>query len=95
MRMLKFILDRKSLEIIYTSFIRPILEYVDAVRDNCTHYEIDAVEKIQIDAARILTGTSNLVSLEKLYNETCWETLEQKRQKHKLYCLATSGGRFL
>ena len=31
MRKLKFILDRKSLEIIYTSFIRPILEYADVV----------------------------------------------------------------
>ena len=46
---------------------------------------INAVEKIQIEAARIITGTSKLVSLEKLYNETCWETLEQRRQKHKLY----------
>ena len=29
MRKLKFILDRKSLEIIYTSFIRPVLEVTD------------------------------------------------------------------
>ena len=29
MRKLKFRLDRKSLEVIYTSFIRPILEYSD------------------------------------------------------------------
>ena len=31
MRKLKFILDRQSLEIIYTSFIRPVLEYADVV----------------------------------------------------------------
>ena len=70
MRKLKFILDRKSLEIIYTSFIRPILEYAGVVWDNCTQYEINAVEKIQIEGARIVTGTSKLVSLEKLHNET-------------------------
>ena len=81
---LKFILDRKSLEIIYTSFIRPIYEYADVVWDNCTQYEINAVEKIQTEAAKIVTGTSTLVSLEKLYNKTCRETLEQRRQKHKL-----------
>ena len=51
MRKLKFILDRQSLEIIYTSFIRPVLEYADVVWDNCTHYEINALEKIQVEAA--------------------------------------------
>ena len=76
---------RLTLEIIYTSFIRPILEYADVVWDTCTQYEINAVEKIKIEAARIVTGTSKLVSLEKLYNETCWETLKQRHQKHKLY----------
>ena len=56
MRKLKIILDRKSHEIIYTSFIRPILEYADVVWDNCTQYEINAPEKVQIEAARIATG---------------------------------------
>ena len=86
MRKLKFILDRKSLEIIYTSFIRLILEYADVVWDNCTQYEINALEKIQIEAARIVTGTTELVSLDKLYQETGRETLEDRRKKHKL-CL--------
>ena len=72
MRKLKFIFDRKSLEIIYTSFIRPILEYADVVWDNCTQYEINALEKTQIEAARIATGTTKLVSLDKLYQETGW-----------------------
>ena len=42
---LKFQLDRKSLGIIYTSFIRPILEYGIESRDNCTQYEKDDHEK--------------------------------------------------
>ena len=33
MRILKYIFDRKSLEIIYFSFLRPILEYADVVWD--------------------------------------------------------------
>ena len=49
MRKLKFILDRQSLETIYTSFIRPVLEYADVVWDNCTQYEITALQKIQIE----------------------------------------------
>ena len=39
MRRLKFILDRKSLETIYLSFIRPVLEYGDTIWENCTQYE--------------------------------------------------------
>ena len=62
MRKLKFVLDRKSLQTIYFSFIRPLLEYADVVWDNCTQYEADELEKIQIEAARIVTGATRLVS---------------------------------
>ena len=34
MRKLKFKLDRKSLEIVYIAFIRPLLEYGDIIWDN-------------------------------------------------------------
>ena len=36
LRSLKFVLDQKSLQTMYFSFIRPILEYADVVWDNCT-----------------------------------------------------------
>ncbi|MCW4285900.1 MAG: reverse transcriptase domain-containing protein [Candidatus Thiodiazotropha taylori] len=84
MRKLKFQLDRKSLETIYTVFIRPILEYGNEIWDNCTQYEKDELEKIQIEAARIATGTTKLVSIENLYSEIGWETLETRRNKQKL-----------
>ena len=63
MRRLKFVLDRKSLETIYISFIRPILEYGNEIWDNCQQYEKDDLEKVQIEAARIATGTTKLVSI--------------------------------
>ena len=84
MRKLKFQLDRKSLEIIYTVFIRPILEYGNEIWDNCIQYEKDELEKIQIEAERIATGTTKLVSIESLYREIGWETLETRRKKQKL-----------
>ena len=40
MRKLKFQLDRKSLQTIYFSFIRPLLEYADVILDNCFQYEV-------------------------------------------------------
>ena len=45
MRKLKFKLDRKSLETIYTAFIRPLLEYGDVIWDNCSQYEKQEREK--------------------------------------------------
>ena len=81
---LKYEIDRKSLEIIYTTFIRPILEYADVIWDNCSDYEKQELEKIQPEAARIATGASKLISIRNLYNEICWETLEKRRINHKL-----------
>ncbi|MCG8096816.1 MAG: hypothetical protein JAZ17_24870 [Candidatus Thiodiazotropha endolucinida] len=84
MRNLKYKLDRKSLEIIYIAFIRPILEYGDTIWDNCAQYEKDELEKIQHEAARIATGATRLVSLQNLYNEVKWQSLQKRRDDHKL-----------
>ena len=83
MRRLKFQLDRKSFEIIYISFIRPIIEYADVIWDNCTQYEKSELDKIQHEAARIVTGCTKLVSLNQLSTESGWESLENRRHKHK------------
>ena len=84
MKKFKCDLDRKSLDIIYTSFIRPLLEYGSGVWDNCTLKEKQTLEKIQLEATRIVTGATKLVSFQALYNETGWETLEVRRKKQKL-----------
>ena len=67
MRRLKYEIDKKSLEIIYTTFIRPILEYADVIWDNCS--EKQELEKIQIEAARIATGATKRISIRNLYTE--------------------------
>ena len=84
MRKLKFKLDRKSLEKFYLTFIRPLLEYGDVIWDNCSQYEKDELNKIQNEAARIATGATKLVSLFALSNEIKWESLDDRRRKHKL-----------
>ena len=84
MRKLKFKLDRKSLEIIYTAFIRPLLEHGDVIWDNCAEYEKADLDKIQNEAVRTATGATKLVSLNTLSNEICWGTLEQRRKNHRL-----------
>ena len=57
-------LDMDSLNKIYISFVRPTLEYSNIVWDNCTQYEINAIGRIQIEAARIVTGATRLVSFD-------------------------------
>jgi hypothetical protein len=84
LRTLKFKLDRHSLETIYISFIRPLLEYGDIIFDNCSHTEKEELEKINYEAARIVTGATKLVSIEKLFIEVGWEHLSKRRLKHKL-----------
>ena len=80
MRKLKFKLDRRSLQTIYFSFIRPLLEYADIVWDNCTQYEVNDLEKIQNEAARIVSGTTRLVSINSLSLETGLQSLSSRRK---------------
>ena len=84
MRSFKFTLDRKSLEVFYVSFIRQILEYADVVWDNLAQSEEDDLEKIQLEAAKIICGATNLVSINNLYSETGLEPLSIRRRTHRL-----------
>ena len=63
------------------------MEYWDIIRDNCSQYEKDELEKTQNEAARIATGATRLVSLSTLSKEIGWESLEKRRTHHKLTLL--------
>ena len=82
---LKFVLDRKYLQKIYFRFIRPILEYADVVWDNCTEQQSLFLEKIQLEAGRIISGTTKLVGIDKLYAELGCLKLSKRRNLHKLF----------
>ena len=84
MRTLKFRVSRKSIEQIYVSFIRPLLEYCDVVWDNCSAENKKQLELIHIEAARIITGATRLCSIKKLFSELGWESLQSHRNEQKL-----------
>ena len=63
LRRLKYDPDRKSLETIYKSFIRQLLEYADVIWDNCSQQNKNELELIQLEAARISTEQQNLYQL--------------------------------
>ena len=81
MRALKFKLDRYTMQIIYPSFIRPVLEYADNIWDNVPEYMKTEVDKDQNYSARIVTGCTKLVSFKNLANESGWEPLRSRRKK--------------
>jgi hypothetical protein len=59
------------------------LEYADVVWDNKTLILIIKFKNVQIEAARIVTGGTRLISINSLYKETGWETLQARREHHK------------
>ncbi|MCG7882866.1 MAG: hypothetical protein JAY96_14895 [Candidatus Thiodiazotropha endolucinida] len=84
MRKLKFTFHRTALNQIYSSYVLPILEYSSIVWDGCSTYDKQALEKLQNEAARIVTGLTRSVSLENLYRECGWEPLSDRRNYQKL-----------
>ena len=84
LKRLKYVLDRHTLQILYKSFIRPLLEYASAVWDNCTEYEKHKLESIQYKAALVVSGAMKGTGRTNLYEELAWETLESRRARRKL-----------
>ena len=66
------------------AFVRPLLEYSDAVWDNCSLETKKQLDAIHVEAARIITGATKLCSIEKLFFDLGWEFLQSRRNKHKL-----------
>lgn len=84
LKKLKFSLGKNSLSKMYITFVRPILEYASVVWDGCSQHDIDKLEKVQLYAARIVTGLPIIASKTSLYFETGWETLSARRMTSKL-----------
>jgi len=51
LRKLEFTVKRNTLNQIYISFLRPILEYSSVVWDNCSKHEKDRLERMQLEAS--------------------------------------------
>ena len=87
LRKLKMNISRKCLNQMFLSYIKPILEYADVVWDGCSIDNTDRLERIQLEAARIVTGLTRSTHLERLYSEVGWFPLSQHRKERKLTTL--------
>jgi len=81
LRKIKFTLSRKTLNRIYLSFILPCLEYACEVWDGCTLYDADSLEKVQLEAARIVTGNQAMHLYRYLYILKLDGKLSKKEEK--------------
>jgi hypothetical protein len=84
-RKLKYRLNRNYFEKNYLTFIRPVLEYASEVWDNCGQINSDRLEKVQLEAARIVMGLPSFASINSIYIETGWEKLKTRREVRKLF----------
>ena len=87
LRSLKSRVSRKALEKMYISFILPLLEYCDSVWDNTSTESKKKLDAIHIEAGRIFSGATKLCSVEKLLVELGLDSLQNRRNKHKLVIL--------
>ena len=84
MQKLKYKLNRRTLENIYFTFVRPKLEYASIIWDDCTEGNKLKLENVQLGFARVVTGAKRGTSHELLYNETSWPTLSSRRNNVKM-----------
>jgi len=74
-------LNRRSLELIHKSSIRPLMEYVAIVLPGGN---IGDLESIQLDAARVVTGATARCSTSLLIEDVGWPTSASRRRAHRL-----------
>jgi len=84
LRSYKYSLSRKALENMYKSFVLPHFDYADVIWDNCTEGNCNRLEKLHLEAIRIILGTVKGTSHELLYSESGFCPLKERRRRHKL-----------
>ena len=66
MRKPKYSLNRNALNQMYMSYMLLIVEYASVVWDGCSEQDSVTLQKVQNEAARLVTGLTRSVSLENL-----------------------------
>ncbi len=84
MRKIKTLVPRKTLENLYKTLIRPILEYGCVIFDGMTENLSNRLENIQRQAGLVCTGAFRNTSTHALLHETGWDTLANRRKYYKL-----------
>ena len=84
LRSYKYKISRKALETMYKSFIFPLCDYANTVWDNCTDTQSKMLENLHVEAIRIIIEGIRGTSHQKLYKESGFCTLKERRKRCKL-----------
>jgi hypothetical protein len=84
LRYLSFKLDKKTLETIYTSFIRPKIEYANIIYGNATKSQLKRLTNLEFEILRLIAGATKNFSIRKVNAELPWINLEERRRIHTL-----------
>ena len=83
----RYRLPRLALESLYTTMVRPIIEYGDVIYDGMSLSLGQSLEKTQRRAAIICSGAYRHTETRTLLQEVGWEPLSERRKMHKLTTL--------
>lgn len=84
LRTYKYRLSRQALENLYKSYILPHFDYADVLWDNCTQTQAEDLESLHLDALRSIIGSVRGTSHAKIYLESGFIPLHERRKRHKL-----------
>ena len=84
---LKMKVDRKSIEIMYVSFVLPCMEYASVVWGGLPDCDISRLEKIHTDALRLISGASARSNTINVFIECDAITLHERMEQASLIML--------
>ena len=73
LRKVKYRFSKATLNKVYCTYIRPLLEYASEVWDGCNQAESRRLEQVILIAVRMVTDLPIFASLNSLYYETGWD----------------------
>jgi hypothetical protein len=84
LKFLKYKADRKTLDCIYTSFIRSKLEYGSVLFAGAPNNLLNKLDRLELEAIRIITGATRNTSRAKIYIEYGKASLTKRRKLNVL-----------
>ena len=84
MKYLGSMVTRPVLDLAYKMHVRPHLEYGDILFHECSQTLSNQLERVQTQAALIVSGCWQGSNMEKVRKELGWESLHDRRKFHRL-----------
>ena len=61
----------------YKSFVLPTMKYASIVWGGIHYIDIQKLERIHVDAMRLVTGATARSNIANHYTETCWQSISE------------------